>query len=308
MGTPAFAVPVLRALAERHEIAAVYTRADKPSGRGRALAESPVKRLALELGLLIEQPRTLRNAQAVERLREYAPDLIVVAAYGLILPQDVLDLPRFKCINTHASLLPRWRGASPISEAILAGDEVTGVTLMQMDAGVDTGPIIRSEEMPIDPQDTTASLTLKLSELAARLITSTLPDWVEGRLTPVPQQGEPTFTHMIKKEEGLIDWTRPAYQIERAVRAYNPWPSAYTFFHTTPDRSMEIKIWRAHAIHSEELLAPGTVFEKDLSIGITCGQGTLLPLEVQLAGKRAISIVEFLRGQRAFVGSRLGRE
>ncbi len=301
MGTPEFATALLGALADNFTVVAVYTRADKPAGRGRALNESPVKVLARARGLAVGQPRTLRDDQVQARLRDYQPDLIVVAAYGLILPQAVLDIPSRGCINTHASLLPRWRGASPITSAILAGDAETGITLMQMDAGVDTGPIIAKRKIPIAPDDTTGSLTEKLSHLAAGLLLETLPAWLEGKITPSAQSGQATFTVIVKKEDGLIDWIKPAVDIERAVRAYNPWPSAYTFW-----KSARLQIWRADVSNAVVPGQPGTVVQLDHEIGVSSGRGVLILRNVQLAGKRAMSIEEFARGQRDFIGARLG--
>ncbi len=303
MGTPEFAVPILSALADRYEIVAVYTRVDKPAGRGKEMAESPVKVLARARGLVIEQPRTLRNEAAQARLRDYLPDLIVVAAYGLILPQAVLDIPPHHCVNTHGSLLPRWRGAAPITHAILAGDAETGITLMQMEAGVDTGPMLAKQAIPIAPDDTTETLTEKLSRMATDLLIATLPTWLEGKITPKlqPEVGV-TYAGMIKKEDGLIDWHKPAVEIERAVRAYNPWPSAYTFWN-----GARLKIWRASASDATVSEAPGTVVRCAESIGVSTGAGILILREVQLAGKRVMTIEEFVRGQRGFVGAELNR-
>ncbi len=305
MGTPEFALPILATLADHHEVVAVYTRADKPAGRGKALAESPVKILARERGLTIEQPRTLRNPEMQERLRAYRPELIVVAAYGLILPQAVLDIPSHGCVNTHASLLPRWRGAAPISAAILAGDAQTGITLMQMDAGVDTGAVIAMHAIPIEPQDTTGSLTLKLAQLGAEMLKYILAHWLAGEITPRPQTGEPTFTHMIKKEEGLIDWTKPAAETERAVRAFNPWPSAFTFWAPPSSQPAMLKIWRADVEEGRPDHSPGMVVNTGQGIGVATGEGMLMLSEVQLAGKRSMSIGEFVRGQRGFIGAQL---
>ncbi len=319
MGTPEFAVPILDELthpagASVHEVVAVYTRADKPAGRGKQLNESPVKIFAREKNLTIEQPRTLRDAAVLARLREYQPEVILVAAYGLILPQAVIDIPPRGCINVHASLLPRWRGASPITAAILAGDTETGVTLMQMDVGLDTGPMIAWERVAIESDDTTDSLTLKLAQVGAEILIRTLPAWLSGALTPTPQnEAEATLTRLVKKEDGQIDWTKPAIEIARAVRAYNPWPSAYTFLHPFPIHGggegaggALLKIWRAELSAEVSDAPPGTVIALDGEIGVSTNAGVLILQEVQLAGKRAMSIDEFVRGQRGFVGARLG--
>lgn len=308
MGTPEFAVPVLTTLAREYNVVAVYTRADHPAGRGRTLTESPVKIFAREHKLALEQPKTLRQDESVARLREYAPDLIVVAAYGLILPQAVLDLPRYHSINKHASLLPRHRGASPITAAILAGDAETGITLMQMDAGLDTGPIIATEKIPIALNDTAATLTEKLARVGAELLARTLPHWLAGEITPQAQDNSrATMTRLVKKEDGLIDWNKPAVEIERMVRAYNPWPSAYTFF----DGKL-LKIWRANVLNqnanpkrTRASAEPGRVVKIADAIGVVTGNGVLELHEIQLEGRRALKVDEFARGYQKFVGAKL---
>jgi methionyl-tRNA formyltransferase len=302
MGTPEFAVPVLDALAARYEIRAVYTRPDQPAGRGQKLAEAPVKILARERQLTIEQPRTLRAEEPLARLRGFAPDLIVVAAYGLILPQAVLDLPRLGALNVHASLLPRHRGAAPIPAAILAGDAETGITLMKMDAGQDTGPIIVQRVLPIASDDTTGTLTTKLARLGADLLVETLPDYVAGKIALTLQDdAQATLTRRIKKEAGLIDWHAPAEQIARQVRAYNPKPSAHTFWN-----GAQLKIWRAESAPIAPEVEPGQVVKTREGLAVACGAGALILREVQLAGKRTMSIEEFARGQRGFLGAILG--
>ncbi len=302
MGTPEFAVPILQALAQHYEIAAVYTRTDKPAGRGKQLLESPVKVAARELNLPIEQPRTLRNTSEQNRLAAYAPDLIVVAAYGLILPQAVLDIPPHGCINTHASLLPRWRGASPITFAILSGDKETGVTLMQMDAGLDTGPLIAARAVPIQPDDTTGSLTAKLAQVGADLLLETLPAYLEGKIKPVPQDSsQATTTRLVAKEDGLVNWNTSAVYIEQMVRAFQPWPTAYTLYH-----GEIFKILRASVLEHDASGVPGTVLQIGKDIGVATGKGILVLERVQLAGKREMTAGEFARGQRDLVGSRLG--
>lgn len=299
MGTPEFAVPVLDALVSQYEVVAVYTRADKRAGRGKQFVESPVKVYARERQLALEQPRTLRNLSEQNHLRAYEPDLLVVAAYGLILPQGVLDIPKRGSINTHASLLPRNRGASPITFAILNGDAQTGVTLMQMDAGLDTGPILAQRAIPIAPDDTTGSLTEKLADLGAQLLLDTLPAYLAGNITPVPQDNsKATMTRLIAKEDGLINWNTSAVYIEHMVRAYQPWPTAYTLY-----RGEMCKILRAFVLGHNAAGVPGTVLQIGKDIGVATGKDILILDQVQLAGKRPMSAGEFARGQRDLVGT-----
>jgi methionyl-tRNA formyltransferase len=302
MGTPEFAVPVLQALVENYAVVAVYTRTDKPVGRGKQITPSPVKLFAQAHNLPIEQPRTLRNGAEHNLLRSYQPDLIVVAAYGMILPKAILDAPAHGCVNLHASLLPRWRGASPIPYAILAGDAEAGVTLMQMDEGLDTGPILAQRSIPIAPDETTGTLTEKLANLGAQLARDALPDYLAGKLTPLPQDhARATMTRLIAKEDGLINWNKSSIYLERMVRAYQPWPTAYTYY-----RGEQLKILRASVLDHNAPELPGTVLQIGKDIGAATGKGILLLHEVQLAGKRAMSAAEFARGQREFVGSKLG--
>lgn len=300
MGTPEFAVPILDALTRtEHSIVGVYTRPDQPAGRGKQLQSAPIKQLALARGLPIFQPATLRASDVVAQLRALAPDLIIVAAYGLILPREVLAIPARGCINAHASLLPRHRGAAPIAAAILAGDTETGVTLMQMDEGLDTGPILAQRAILIADDDTTGTLTPKLARLAADLLIETLPRILTGQVTPQPQDSaRATRCKPIKKEDGRIDWTRSAEEIARRVRAFNPWPSAFTFWNGTM-----LKILRAHASSHRIEAEIGRVVQIGKEIGVICGEGVLMLGEVQLAGKRAMTIEEFVRGQHKFVGS-----
>lgn len=301
MGTPEFAVPILHALLDKYEVVAVYTRADKPAGRGKQVVISPVKQFALEHNLPLEQPRSLRNTSEQALLREYKPDLIVVAAYGLLLPQAVLDAPPHGAINTHASILPRFRGASPITYAILSGDAEAGVTVMKIDAGLDTGDILTVRTIPIAADDTTGSLTEKLSAVGAELLLETIPAYLEGKITPVPQDpAQATMTPLVAKEDGKIKWDTSAVYIERMVRAYQPWPSASTSF-----RGEQFKILRASTLNEGVPQNPGTVLQIGKDIGVATGKGVLLLHQVQLAGKRAMSADEFSRGQREFVGSHL---
>ena len=304
-GTPEFAVPPLEALhAAGHEIVAVYTQPDRPAGRGQSLTASPVKRRALELGLPVEQPATLKVADAVERLRERAPDLMVVVAYGLILPQAVLDVPRLGCWNIHASLLPRWRGAAPIQRAILAGDDITGITIMQMDAGLDTGPMLLVREVPIGSGESGGELHDRLSRVGAEAIVAAVSEWQAGRITPRPQPAEgASYAAKLRKEEARIDWSQAAAVIARQVRAFNPWPVA----ETTWD-GRQLRIWRAEPAPGAASAGavPGTVLEAAAGrIVVATGDGALSLLQVQVAGRRALSAAEFLNAQ-SLTGTRLG--
>jgi len=305
-GTPDFAVPPLDALhAARHDIAAVYTQPDRPAGRGQALTASPVKRRALELGIAVEQPASLRHDDAVARLRELRADLMVVVAYGLILPQPVLDVPRLGCWNIHASLLPRWRGAAPIQRAILAGDERTGITIMQMDAGLDTGPMLLVRETPIGPRDSGGVLHDRLSTLGAEAIVATIEQWQAGRLAARPQPAEgATYAPKIRKDEARIDWTRPAAAIDRQVRAFNPWPVAETAW-----QGRQLRIWQAEPEPlgpGLEDAEPGLVVESAGGrIVVATGAGALRLTQVQAAGRRAMTAAEFLNAQ-SLAGARLG--
>ncbi|MCS7324561.1 MAG: methionyl-tRNA formyltransferase [Thermoflexales bacterium] len=301
MGTPEFAVPSLLALLRAgHEVALVVTQPDAPSGRGQKLQPPPVKIIAQEHGLAVIQPETLRSPEVVARLRSVAPEVIVVAAFGQILRCDVLEIPRHGCINVHASLLPRWRGAAPVSAAIAAGDVTTGVTIMLMDEGLDSGPILAQRETPICPNDTAGTLTARLAELGAALLVETLPHWISGAIVPQPQDPtRVTLAPRLKKEQGLIDWSRSAVEIERHVRAMSPWPSAFTFW-----GDKLLKIHRAalgSALASAAQL--GYVHVQAGQALVRCGEGWLQLLEVQPEGKRAMPIADFLRGHPRFAGA-----
>lgn len=303
MGTPEFAVSVLDALTRTaHHIVGIYTRPDKPVGRGGKIQFAPIKQLAIARNLPIFQPTTLRQPEVIAELRTLAPDVIIVAAYGLILPPDVLSIPPRGCVNTHASLLPRHRGAAPIPAAILAGDSEIGITLMQMDAGLDTGPLLFQRALAIADDDTTASLTIKLATLAAALLIDSLPHILAGEITPQPQDhARATMVRTIRKDEGLIDWTQSAVEIARRVRAFNPWPSAYTFWN-----GAQLKILLAHASDQRTNAEPGRVFKLQNEIAVATGAGALILREIQLAGKRAMKTEEFVRGKKEFVGSIVG--
>ncbi len=314
MGTPQFAVPALEALidgaapgkvlAEGYEVVTVITRPDKPVGRGQEIVYSPVKQVALAHGIPVWQPGSLKRPENSSALANYHADLYIVAAFGQILPQNVLDQPRFGTLNIHASLLPRYRGVSPISEAILQGESETGVTIMLLDAGVDTGPMLLKRSIPIEEDDTNGSLTAKLAALGAEALIEVLPRWITGEIQPEPQDElQSTHTHMLRKEDGEISWQRPAAVIARMVRAYTPWPGAYTHW-----RGKLLKIVGAHAVSLEPDadVVPGTVSVREEAgrsvLAIVTGTGFLIVTNLQLEGKRAMSADEFLRGYPQIAG------
>ena len=295
MGSPEFSLPALRSLAGTYPIAGVVTQPDRPAGRGQALTPPPVKELAVELNLPVIQPRRLREAEAMDQLLRWSPDLIVVAAFGQILRQEILDLPRFGCINVHASLLPRWRGAGPIQAAILAGDERTGVTIMRMNAGVDTGDILSQRQIPIDEQDTAETLSAKLAQLGADLLLKTLPGYLNGELQPQPQdEASAAYAPLLKKDDGRLDFSLPAEALARKVRAYHPWPGAFTTWQGQP-----LKVLQAHAV-AETAARPGEtlVFQGNPAVGSQ--PGSLVLDRVQPAGKRAMDGKVFLTGARGW--------
>jgi methionyl-tRNA formyltransferase len=304
-GTPAFAVAPLNAIiANGHQIVLVLTQPDRPSGRGLALKMSDVKRAALPLGLTIEQPATLRDDVAVSMLKRTDADVMVVAAYGLILPSSVLHATRFGCINIHASLLPRWRGAAPIQRALLAGDEETGISIMQMDAGLDTGPVLLERRIPIAKHDTGATLHDKLAALGAECVSDALFSLESGGLTAMPQpEIGVTYAPKITKEEARIHWTRSARDLDRAVRAYDPAPGAYTSLFGT-----HVKVWRAQPADDEGVFgAPGEVIASTAAgVSVACGQGILRICELQRPGGRRQKTEDFLRGHPIPTGARFG--
>ncbi len=302
MGTPRFGQMILAALIGQYEIVGVVTQPDRKAGRGRKLLVSPVKALASENDLPLFQPRTLREEAVVEQLRQLEPAMIVVAAFGQILPPSILSLPSQGAINVHASLLPRHRGAAPIPAAILAGDERTGITIMLMDKGLDTGPILSQQSLEITAQDTTASLTEKLGHLGAELLLDTLPPWLAGEVSPQQQDDrQATYAPVLRKEQGRIDWTAPAELIARRCRAFYPWPGAFTIW-----QGERLKVLAAHPISgAQSSEVPGSVLQFHSDIAAVTGEGLLVLKELQLAGRRPTSAQDFARGQRDFVGSLL---
>ena len=307
MGTPEFALTMLTALWAQHgqkwEIVGVLTRADKPMGRGQQVAVSAVKAFALAHDLPVQQPRTLRQPEPLAALAALRPDVIVVAAYGLILPQTVLDLPTYGCLNVHASLLPRHRGAAPVAGALLAGDAVTGSTIMLMDAGMDTGPILAQASLPIAPGETRGALMERLAAQGAALLSATLPAWLAGEITPQAQDHSlATLTRPLAKAQGEVDWRLPAAQIARQVQAFQPWPGAFTSW-----RGRLLKINAATPMPEPVAQAEaGLVVADAQGVYVICGVGGLRLLEVQLEGKRNLDALTFARGQRDFAGSTLG--
>lgn len=296
-GTPDFAVPSLRAcLASGAEIVAVYTQPDRPAGRGRKLAASPVKQAALDAGIAVEQPETLRDKAARERLAAYAPDLMIVVAYGLILPKSVLALPRLGCWNVHASLLPRWRGAAPIQRAILAGDAETGVDLMQMEAGLDTGPVLLRARTPIAADDTGGSLHDRLAALGAGTLADGLARVLRGdALAPRAQADEGvSYAHKLDKAEAKLDWTLPARALARKVRAFDPWPVAEAEIH-----GERLRIWSAEAVAGAVDAAPGSIVATSReAIDIATGDGVLRIHELQRDGGKRVAVRDWLNARR----------
>lgn len=293
MGSPEFALPTLEALAENFQVTGVITQPDRPAGRGREITPPPVKILAQDLGLEVIQPARLREPTALEQIQKWNPDIIVVAAFGQILRPDVLELPPYGCLNVHASLLPRWRGAAPIQAAILHADEQTGVTIMKMDAGLDTGPILTQRAIPIHPDDTAGTLSPKLAELGAGLLIETLPAYLRGEIRPQPQDNtQATYAPLLKKSHGELDFTRPAGALARQVRAYNPWPGAFFTW-----QGQRIKVHRARAVEGKTSQPGSTTTHNDLpAIGTT--EGLFVLDELQPAGKPSMPGESFLHGAR----------
>lgn len=304
-GTPHFALPALRALlASRHRVVGVLTQPDRPAGRGRELRASPVKLLAsTQPTLSIAQPATLKNAEGRAALATWAPDLLVVVAYGLILPREALQLPRLGCLNIHGSVLPRWRGAAPIQRALLAGDVETGITIMQLDEGLDTGPVLLERHRPIGPHDTAGDLHDALADLGAAALMEAIDGLATGKLLPRAQPAEGvTYAAKIEKSEALIDWNEDAVQLDRKIRAFNPWPVAETRLAGESLRLLRAVVADAGAPAAE----PGTVLGlADDGLRVACGTGVLAVRELQRAGKRPVSARDFANAMR-LAGLRFG--
>jgi len=307
MGTPDFAALVLeRLIASEHQILAVYTQPDRPSGRNLKEAISPVKELALKHNLVVVQPASLKRPEEVERLAGFKPEVIVVAAYGLLLPPDVLRIPHLGCINVHPSLLPRHRGAAPVTAAILAGDKVTGTSIMLLDEGMDTGPVLVQKEEPVAADDTTGSLTKRMAIKGADLLLEAIGLWAEGKLKPQPQARDGvTYTKLINKQDGQIDWGRSAEEIARQVRAFQPWPGCFTRC-----KGRLLKIVQVLPLSAESGVESGKVIalqppRDKVEVAVGTGQGLLGLVLVQPEGKKVMTAGEFVRGQRDFIGQKL---
>ncbi len=304
MGTPDFSVGTLEALVEAgHEVVLAVTQPDKPKGRGKEMQFTPVKECALANNIPVYQPKRVREPECIEELRKYQADIMVVVAFGQILPKEILEMCTYGCVNVHASLLPKYRGAAPIQWAIIDGEEVTGVTTMQMDEGLDTGDMLLKTEIPIEPRETGGSLHDKLAEAGAKLCVETLKALEEKEITPIPQ-GESTtaYAKMLDKQLGNIDWEKDAKSIERLVRGLSPWPSAYTGWE---DKVM--KIWDAFAAEGRDGVKPGTIVkvEKD-AFYVQTGEGLLKVCELQIPGKKRMDAGAFMRGYEVKEGEILG--
>ncbi len=300
MGSPEFAIPSLSGLIEDHEVVGVVTQPDRPAGRGRKTHQPAVKQLALHHRIPVLQPERVRDSTTLEQISALRPELIIVAAYGQILPQELLDLPTRGCLNVHASLLPRWRGAAPIQAALLAGDAQTGVTIMVMDAGLDTGPILSQRSVPVPSEATAGSLSSTLAQLGAELLIETIPPYLGGQLLPIPQDdAQATAAPLLRKSDGQLEFGQTAERLARQIRAFDPWPGSYTFWQ---QRRLAVK--QAHASDSNQT-SPGQVRSIQHQPAVGTSQGLLVLDRVQLAGRREASGVDFVRGAPDFVGSTL---
>lgn len=301
-GTPEFSVPPLRALIDSpHQVVGVYTQPDRPAGRGRKLSPSPVKEVALQANIPVEQPVNFKDPADVARLASFNADLMVVVAYGLLLPVSVLEAPRLGCVNIHASILPRWRGAAPIQRAVLAGDTHSGVAIMRMEKGLDTGPVFLTETLELDEDETGGSLHDRLCELGAQALMQALPGILDGSSQPQAQDdSQACYAKKLDKREAWIDWELPASTIERQVRAFNPWPVAQSRF-----EDANLRIWEAHAIRGVGAM-PGMVMAANREgIDVACGEGLLRITQLQMPGKRALSAQDFINAH-SIQGTQLG--
>lgn len=304
MGTPDFAVEALEALASsRHEVTAVFTQPDKPKGRGKAMQFTPVKEVALRENIPVYQPKKVRDPEVIQKIRELAPDVLVVVAFGQIIPQEILDIAPYGCINVHGSLLPKYRGAAPIQWAVIDGEKESGVTTMQMDAGLDTGDMLLKTVVPLDEKETGGSLFDKLSKAGADLLLETLDALENGTVTPQKQGESPTaYAKMLTKDMGAIDWNRPAKELERLIRGLNPWPGTYTEY-----QGKTLKIWGATVEDGGDPSKAGTIVNvKKHSFGIQTKDGILVPTEIQLEGKKRMTAEAFLCGVSLEEGTVLG--
>ncbi len=304
-GTPDFAAVILAGIIDAgYRIDAVYSQPDRPAGRGRRLRAGPVKELAQQHGLAVMQPASLRGDEARQALQELAPDILVVVAYGLILPAEILAIPRLGCVNVHASLLPRWRGAAPIQHALLAGDHESGISLMQMDEGLDTGPVLARKALPIAPDETAASLHDRLALLGRDLLLDTLPGLAAGHWSSEPQSdADACYAAKISKQDAAIDWQSSATDIDRRIRAYHPWPVAFTF---RPGDGQRLRIWRARLL-PELRGAPGEVVAvQPAGIDVAATDGGLRLTEVQAAGGKRLSVADYLNAHPVEVGEKFG--
>lgn len=298
MGSPEFALPSLKSLSQNFQVVGVVTQPDRPAGRGKVLTPPPVKTLALSLNIPVIQPEKIKEPSAIEQLQVWQPDLIVVTAFGQILRQNVLDIPPMGCINVHASLLPRWRGAAPIQAAILYGDAQTGVTIMIMDAGVDTGDILSQRSEPIKQDDTAGILSERLAHIGAELLIKTLPQYINKSISPQPQpEIGMTYAPMLKKEDAKLDFSLPAIELDRKIRAYNPWPGAFILWRGNP-----LKLLKSHVVISDSSspLPPGTTLVFDQKPAIQTSDGIVVIDEIQPAGKKAMAGNVFLPGARSW--------
>jgi methionyl-tRNA formyltransferase len=304
-GTPDFAVPALQALHELATVSLVVTQPDRPKGRGMKLAPPPVKQLALELGLPVLQPTKVRTPDFAATLREHNADVALVIAYGRILPKAVLETPRLGCLNVHASILPKLRGAAPIQWSVVRGESETGVCLMQMDEGLDTGPVLACERLAIGADETSAELSVRLSALGSQLVREQLPRYLAGELVATPQDHErATLAPLLSKDDGAIDWSRPARELHNLVRGFSPWPGAFSWLSGTRVKVLSTRVSDEQTAHS----TPGQLLELTREgIDVACGQGSLRLVELQLEGAKRLKAADFSAGQRLAVGQRLGQ-